>query len=1000
MDKFPLSMKRKYKGRLINRENQWLTLHSNKLVRLQLVKGEGCSAQRGREDKTDKRTPLSYGDLFKGESGKERVRKILVEGDAGIGKTTLTISLSEDWARGELFQEFELVLLLSLRQKEVASVGSLRELLKLFHSDSEVCESVARYLEKEKAKNVLIIADGWDQLCESERREGSSLYQLLFEMFPFMSVVVTSRPSASAPLHNLPCIDRFIEVSGFSKDDIKEYILSEFIGDQEKARRLLEQIEHNPLIGSTCSVPLNCAIVCHLWHTLEEALPSTMTHLYTKLILYVVCRNLRKLEAYGPTFGMSSFDELPEGLQQSWWLLCQFACEALDKDEIVFSKKELLEFFPQGLDFDDKILCFGLLQSAETVLDVTCVVSFNFVDLTFMEYLAALHLSRQPLDRQLQFLQKRRFTMVTSFLFGICFSVTNYISQALDVKHVIQCVYLADPNNKYSQSELSLCHCAFEAQNSSINNEVIQFITDNPSYSGVDFGHPRTAHDCAAVLYVIDNMQECSSLIINFSNSGISEKQIRTLTDVLASKHGKLQVKRLDLSGNKLTDKSVSDLFHRASAAFQSLTNLNLSGNSIGAESIKSITTALAKSSSSGCRLSYLSLSDNRLRVSGLQALESAVLDDQLSQLEGIYLAGSLTSDADTNAEWLTTFLEALSAHCPHLETLDLSRNNLGVPGATALARVISRLQHQSQSDVGMIHGFMTQPSFLSKIHLNQTNLGDQGLCAFIENIDGVLYLDHEGLLLKDNGIHATGVSCLADAVCSGKIVLKGLCMELDLSDNPLGLEGTVAIGRMLSNNHCQFRSLNLSSCELTTAEGGILNTDSLNLGDNISGESVRDVGQQLCQMPQNNTITWLHLDGNSFTGEDIQILAGFLYICPCLNILYSSNCGITSDDLKQLLDKLSQLKSSSPSLCSKLESWDLKNNEIDDRGVSVLMNRLFPRLGCGRYGLGDIDLSNNPVSSEMKKMLEEELRRRTLTTSQHADVHRESKLISCCAIS
>ena len=971
MDKFPLSMKRKYKGRLINRENQWLTLHSNKLVRLQLVqkkKGEGCSAQRGREDKTDKRTPLAYGDLFKGEGGKERVRKVLVEGDAGIGKTTLTISLSEDWAREELFQEFELVLLLSLRQKEMASAGSLRELLKLFHSSPSVCESVASYLEEEEAENVLVIADGWDELGESERREGSFLYQLLFKMFPFMSVVVTSRPSASAPLHNLPCIDRFVEVSGFSKDDIKEYIQSEFSGDQEKARRLLEQIEHNPLIESTCSVPLNCATVCHLWHTLEEALPSTMTQLYTKLILYVVCRNLRKLEAYGPTFGMSSFDELPGGLQQSWWLLCQFACEALDKDDIVFSKKELLEFFPRGLAFDDKILCFGLLQSAETVLDVTCVVSFNFVHLTFMEYLAALYLSRQPLDRQLQYLQKPRFTMVARFVFGICFSRSSSVTQYLDVKQVIQCV--AD-TGKYDIRKLSLCHCAFEAQNSSINNKVIQVITDKPSYLDVDFGYPRTAHDCAAVLYVIDNMQECSRLNINFSDSGISENQIRTLTDVLASKHGKLQVKQLNLSGNKLTDKSVSDLFHRASAAFQSLADLDLSGNSIGAERIKSITTALAKSSSRGCRLSLLSLSDIPLGVSGLQALESAVLDDQLSQLEYLILNASLTSDADTNA----TFIEALSAHCPHLKYLDLSRNNLGVPGATAFARVISRLQHQSQSDVGMIHIFMTQPSFLPEICLNQTNLGDKGLCAFIENIDGVCHL--EELELKDNGIHATGVSCLADAVCSGKIVLDD-GSTLDLSDNPLGLEGTVAIGRMLSSNHCQLWRVDLSSCELTTAGGGLPNTDSLNLGDNISGKAVRDVGQQLCQMPQNNTITMLILNGNSFTGEGIHILAGFLYICPCLKHLYSCNCGITSDDLKQLLDKLSQLKSSSPSLCSKLELWYLDNNEIDDSGVSVIMDylpSLLPRLGCG--SLDGIYLSNNPVSSEMEKMLKEELRRR-----------------------
>ena len=893
MDKFASSMKKKLKSRLINREKQWPPRHSNKLVRLQLVKGEkekGCFAQRGRDEKTVKRTLLAYGDLFKGETGKERVRKVLVEGDAGIGKTTLTISLSEDWACGEHFQEFELLLLLSLRHKKVASAGSLRELLKLFHSDPEVCESVASYFEKKEAEHVLVIADGWDELGESERREESFLYQFLFEIFPFMSVVVTSRPSASASLHSAdpPCIDRFVEVSGFRKDDIKEFIQFEFSNDQEKARRLLEQLEHNPVIGSTCSVPLNCSIMCHLWHTLEEAFPSTMTQLYTKILLYVVCRNLRKSKAYGPTFGMSSFDELPEGLQQSWWLLCQFACEALKKDEIVFSKKELLEFFPQGLAFDDKILCFGLLQSAETVLHVTCDVSFNFVHLTFMEYLAALYLSRQPLDRQLQFLQNPRFTMIARFLYGIRFSRPKSVAQHLDdVERVIQCV--ADTCNK-----LSLCHCAYEAQNDSITNRVTQFLIpsdDGPFYSDVAFGDPRTAHDCAAVIYVIDKMQECSALNINFSNSGISKNQIRILTDVLASKDGKLQVKELYLSGNKLTDKSVSDLFHRASAAFQSLTKLDLSG-------------------------------------------------------------------ANTNA----TFVGALSAHCPQLRTIDLSQNNLGVPGATALAQVISTLQHQSQSD------FELEPQSIFSLCLNQTNLGDKGLCAFIENVDSGCHLDC--LELQDNGIRVTGVSCLVESVCSGKIVLKS---GLYLNDNTLG---PVAISRMLSSNHCQPWIIDLSRCELTTAGGGLPNTDSLNLiGDHVSGEAVRGIGQQLCQMPQNNSITWLYLDGNSFTGEGIHILAGFMCLCPCLENLFCHNCRITSDDLKQLFDTLSQLKSSSHSLCSKLETWFLDDNEIGDSGVLEFIDQLTPLFPC--LCCGDININNNPVSSEMKEILKEELKRR-----------------------
>ena len=247
MDTFAASIKRKYQERLINREKQWPPCHSNKLVRLELVereKGEGYSVneQRGRDDigrgmkdMDVKRTPLAYGDLFEVESGKKPVRKVLVEGDAGIGKTTLSISVSEDWADGKLFQQFEWVLLLPLRHREIAAVGSIPELLELLHSSKKLRSSVADWLEEIEGMKVLIIADGWDELTESGRLEGSFLYRLVFgELLPFVSVILTSRPSASAPLHKLPYIDRFVEVRGFDKENIVEYIRSEFASDQER----------------------------------------------------------------------------------------------------------------------------------------------------------------------------------------------------------------------------------------------------------------------------------------------------------------------------------------------------------------------------------------------------------------------------------------------------------------------------------------------------------------------------------------------------------------------------------------------------------------------------------------------------------------------------------------------------------------------------------------------------------------------------------------------
>ena len=234
MDRFITSIKRKYRELIVHRENQWPYCRSKRLIRLALDEGareEGCycSTMRGKLDKNVKRKPLSYEDLFKVESGEKSVRKILVEGDAGIGKTSLSIAVSEDWVNDKLFQQFELLLLVPLRQRKIASVSSLAELLGLMHSSQKLCSEVAECLEENEGKNVLIIADGWDELSESSQSEESFLYELLLEdLLPFASVMLTSRPSASSKFHQLSCIDRFVEVTGFNDENIKEYIESEF----------------------------------------------------------------------------------------------------------------------------------------------------------------------------------------------------------------------------------------------------------------------------------------------------------------------------------------------------------------------------------------------------------------------------------------------------------------------------------------------------------------------------------------------------------------------------------------------------------------------------------------------------------------------------------------------------------------------------------------------------------------------------------------------------
>ena len=383
MERFSSSIKKKYRERLIHRQEQWPLRHGEKLIRLELVKrkrGEmyidereellrHSASRKSTKRRSDlhsqrkeniERIPLSYSDLFKPDIGvRKRIRRVLVEGDAGIGKTTLCTSISEDWANGKFFQEFSLLLLLPLYEKKVASAASLPELLALLHSSSNLRAIIANFIEEEEGENVLIVADGWDELSETERHDQSFLYKLFFgNLFPFVTVLLTSRPSASASHHRLSSIDQFVTICGFNKHNVKEYIEPEFADHNAKSDRLLEQLENNPLIGSICSIPLNCAIICHLWRTLEEALPVTMTELYTKIILNILFRNVRKW--YPSLEGLTNFDDLPADLSKSWWL-CEFAFLALNKDSIVFSQEELRCFFHQGNDTDKKILCFGLL---------------------------------------------------------------------------------------------------------------------------------------------------------------------------------------------------------------------------------------------------------------------------------------------------------------------------------------------------------------------------------------------------------------------------------------------------------------------------------------------------------------------------------------------------------------------------------------------------------------------------------------------------------------
>ena len=550
MDKFVASIRRKYRERRIQSEEQWPPVRGTRLINLQLVeagKEEGFRAGLPQHSSCDitttKRIPILYSNLFESDNVKKKISKIIVEGNAGMGKTTLCTMLAEGWAEGKILTQFNCVLLLPLRDSRVSSATSLSELFKLLHASEKIRTAVVEDLEEREGEGVLIIADGWDELSEENQSKDSFLYNFLFEKpLPFASVLLTSRPSASAPLHNLSCIDHLVEVVGFNEENIKEYIMSEFEKNPQKALSLIEELENNPVIQSVCSVPLNCAIVCNLWDTLVRFLPSTLTELYTKIVLNIIfCNIKKKFPESSIGLSLNSFDKIPDDLQNTFWLICEFAYECLLLDELVFSEDELATRLP---NIGEKLHCFGLLQSAQSLLPVGHGLSFHFAHLTIQEFLAALHLSTLSNEKKLKIAKNHangnRFDMVWRFVFGLGGELAVRCSKKVNVCSEGLFNHFLEPSQKNSScNKLFLCHLAFESMQPNFAIKVCQRYNKELLDSFVDL---LTSFDCVVYFHALRYMMQCDNMEVRLSACGLTDKLLKEFTDILSEANGKLSI--------------------------------------------------------------------------------------------------------------------------------------------------------------------------------------------------------------------------------------------------------------------------------------------------------------------------------------------------------------------------------------------------------------------------------------------------------------------------
>ena len=325
--------------------------------------------------------PITLHNLFSSTDRTSQV--ILVEGPAGIGKSTFAWEICQNWDNLETLKDgYDIVLLLKLRDKRVQEAKKLSE---LFHPDEEVGQSVVK--EIGVGERVLLVLDGYDEYPPPHFYFNRLIEQIIAgERLPGASLLVTSRPIAREQFLRLqPQISKHVEILGFTSQDRIEFARSAFSSTSgDMLTQFLDYCSGNPTIMSMMYIPLNCAIITQVYIDCGDdnrLVPKTMTQLYTALCRSLI-RRYMKQKGFRNKRIPDNFKDLPSEVLDPFSCLARIAFEKLKHNELVFS-------LPDNDDFDH----MGFMNvSVEMYVQTGVHHSYNFLHLSIQEYLAAWHI--------------------------------------------------------------------------------------------------------------------------------------------------------------------------------------------------------------------------------------------------------------------------------------------------------------------------------------------------------------------------------------------------------------------------------------------------------------------------------------------------------------------------------------------------------------------------------------------------------------------------------
>ncbi|XP_049318884.1 NLR family CARD domain-containing protein 3-like isoform X1 [Astyanax mexicanus] len=750
--------------------------------------------------------PISCNDLFKDKPENQRIRTVLTNGVAGIGKTVSVQKFILDWAEGKANQHIHYIFPLPFRELNLMMEKkiSLIELLGHFFPEIKELRSV-----NSDAHKILFIFDGLDecrlpldfQNNESlwDVTESASVDALLTNLikgnlFPSALLWITSRPTAA---NQIPpkSVDLITEIRGFSDAHKEEYFKKKII-DQTLANSIISHMKSSRSLYIMCHIPVFCWIAATvLERVLGEAetgeIPKTLTQMFTHFLIFQIKHRNQKYH--------EKCDHDPHETKEIILALGKLAFQQLEKGNLIFYEEDLREC---GIDVSDVSAYSGVCtQIFKEEFGLHLGKVFSFVHLSVQEFLAALYafltfiskdgteqlatdlsdifnqstmsdFLKSTVDKALQS-ENGHLDLFLRFLLGLSLESNQNLLQGLltgssfhNKEETVQYIKEKIRENPSTEKSINLFHCLNELNDHSLVEEVQTYLKGGRYISLSDL--KLSPSQWSALVFVLlnsdDELEEFDLRKFYPSEEGL----LRLLPVIRVSR-------KVVLRNCNLTEKSCAALASALSLNSSSLTELNLSNNKLLMDSgMKLLSAGLGNAH---CKLKKLVLINCSITEEGYIALASALklnpshlrelnLSQSKPGLLGVKLLSEILEDPHCYLEKLllrscslteescAVLASALSSNSSKLKELDVGNNALQDSGVKALSAGLKN-SHCKLEYLGLYYCSITEdgyaalasalksnPSHLRTLHLT---LNDPGKCG-VKMLSDLLEDPHYGL--------------------------------------------------------------------------------------------------------------------------------------------------------------------------------------------------------------------------------------------------------------